>query len=168
MGDFNIDLLKYNINDNANNFINQMYASSFYPLITKPTRITKTSATLIDNIFVNRFCDKTLSGLLFTDLSDHLPVFQITVVQCQTRSQTRETSKIRAINDNNISRLCEDLERTDFSEIHTCTDPETAYILFHPKLMKVYDKHLPLVNVKNHYVSPKKPWITKDTHVKEN
>ena len=59
MGDFNIDLLKYNINDNANNFINQMYASSFYPLITKPTRITKTSATLIDNIFVNRFCDKT-------------------------------------------------------------------------------------------------------------
>ena len=138
-----------------------MYASSFYPLITKPTRITKTSATLIDNIFVNRFCGKTLSGLLFTDLSDHLPVFQITVDQCQTRSQTRETRKIRAINDNNISRLCEDLERTDFSEIHTCTDPETAYILFHTKLMKVHDKHLPLVNVKNHYVSLKKTWITK-------
>lgn len=27
--------------------------------------------------------------------------------------------------------------------------------------MKVYDKHLPLVNVKNHYVSLIKPWITK-------
>lgn len=156
MGDFNIDLLKYNINDNANSFIKQMNASSFYPLITKPTRITKTSATLIDNIFENRFCDKTISGLLFTDSSDHLPVFQITVGQCQTRSQTRETRKIRTINDNNISRLCEDLDRTDCSEIHSCTDPENAYILFYTKLMKVYDKHLALVNVKNHYVSLKK------------
>ena len=28
--------------------------------------------------------------------------------------------------------------------------------------MKFYDKHFPLVNVKNHYVCLKMPWITKE------
>ena len=28
--------------------------------------------------------------------------------------------------------------------------------------MKFYDKHFPLVNVKNHYVCLKKTWITKE------
>ena len=43
MGDFNIDLLKFNMNEYTNNFINQMFSSSFYPIITKPTRLALTS-----------------------------------------------------------------------------------------------------------------------------
>ena len=37
------------LNDNSNSFINLMFSSSFYPTISKPTRITKSTATLIDN-----------------------------------------------------------------------------------------------------------------------
>jgi hypothetical protein len=40
MGDFNIDLLKSESCDFANNFTEQLFTSSFYPLITKSTRIT--------------------------------------------------------------------------------------------------------------------------------
>ena len=49
------------------------------PLITKPTRITKSTATLIDNIFTNN-ANKTghQSGILLNDISDHLPIFTIT------------------------------------------------------------------------------------------
>lgn len=54
MGDFNLDLLKSNENQYAKNFINQMFSSTFYPLISKPPRVTKSSATLIDNIFVKK------------------------------------------------------------------------------------------------------------------
>ena len=53
MGDFNIDLLKSESCDFANNFTEQLFTSSFYPLITKPTRITSHTATLIDNMFTN-------------------------------------------------------------------------------------------------------------------
>lgn len=54
-----------------------MFSSSFYPLISRPTRITNcTSATLIDNIFVKSLEDNFTSGLLLTDISDHLPIFQ--------------------------------------------------------------------------------------------
>ncbi len=54
MGDFNIDLLKSESCDFANKFTEQLFTSSFYPLITKPTRITSHTATLIDNIFTTR------------------------------------------------------------------------------------------------------------------
>ena len=49
------------------------------PLSTKPTRITKSTATLIDNIFTNN-ANKTghQTGILLNDISDHLPIFTIT------------------------------------------------------------------------------------------
>lgn len=77
MGDFNIDLLKLDLNDNSNSVMNLMFSSSFYPTISKPTRITKSTATLIDNIFSNTLEEECKTGLLPTDLSDHLPVFQL-------------------------------------------------------------------------------------------
>ena len=61
-----------------------MFSSSFYPLILRPTRITSTSATLIDNIFVNSLEDNFTSGLLLTNISDHLPIFQITTTIANT------------------------------------------------------------------------------------
>ena len=41
MGDFNIDLLQSETCDIANRFSEQLFTSSFYPIITKPTRITE-------------------------------------------------------------------------------------------------------------------------------
>ena len=66
MGKYNVDLLKHDINKN---FINQIYSSSFYPLITKLKRITRTTATLIYIIFLNEFDHKVRTGLLSSGLS---------------------------------------------------------------------------------------------------
>ncbi len=52
-GDFNINILNYDICSATQNFIDTIFSHSFIPLIDKPTRISKTSATLIDNIFTN-------------------------------------------------------------------------------------------------------------------
>ncbi len=49
MGDFNIDRLKSESCDYSNKFIEQLFTSSFLPLIHKPTRITNHTATLITN-----------------------------------------------------------------------------------------------------------------------
>ena len=51
LGDFNIDLLKHEKCEYSARFLNQMMSSMFLPTILKPTRITRTTATLIDNIF---------------------------------------------------------------------------------------------------------------------
>ena len=52
MGDFNLDLLKTEENQHIKEFTNMMFSSTFYPFISRPTRITITTATLINNIFV--------------------------------------------------------------------------------------------------------------------
>lgn len=76
-GDFNIDLLNPNHNKNTEDFIETMYSMGFYPMITKPSRITQHSSTLIDNIFYNDLEDTTTTGLLINDITDHLPVFAV-------------------------------------------------------------------------------------------
>lgn len=76
-GDFNIDLLKSNDHMKTEEFVNIMFSLSLHPLIVKPSRITKDAATLIDNIFTNVTDVKIVSGLLVTDVSDHLPVFVV-------------------------------------------------------------------------------------------
>ncbi len=53
MGDFNINLPNADTHGPTNDFINDMYAKCMFPLINKPTRITRYSATLIDNIYTN-------------------------------------------------------------------------------------------------------------------
>ena len=76
MGDFNINLLNVENHEPSNTFLNLLYANSFVPMITKPTRITKTSFTIIDNIFTNDLSsvDGTKYGILFSDISDHFPI----------------------------------------------------------------------------------------------
>ena len=49
-GDFNINILQHEPEDSVRQFLDSMYALGLYPLITKPTRITRTTATIIDNI----------------------------------------------------------------------------------------------------------------------
>ena len=49
-GDYNLDLFKYESNTETETFVNNLYCHSCLPLITKPTRFTEVSSTLIDNI----------------------------------------------------------------------------------------------------------------------
>ena len=52
MGDFNADLLKTDSDLDIENFFNFLSSFGFRPLILQPTRVTSSSATLIDNIFI--------------------------------------------------------------------------------------------------------------------
>ena len=72
MDDFNINILHCDSDKDTSNFIDTMYASSSYPTINTPTRITATSKTLIDNIFYNDFTKNFLAGNILTSISDHL------------------------------------------------------------------------------------------------
>ena len=54
-----------------------LYAYNFLPIITKPTRLTDYTKTLIDHIYTNACSDEISSGILLFDISDHLTVFCI-------------------------------------------------------------------------------------------
>ena len=162
MGDFNLDLLKLDENQYIKDFINQMFSSTFYPLISKPTRITNSSATLIDNIFVNNLDECHKCGILFTDLSDHLPVFKITS-SIKKVNDTHCEIKHRVMNKKTIHRLRQDLEIEDWSDVYDKTDPQEAYNNFYNKLFKLYEINIPLKKSKNknNATNQKIPWVTK-------
>ena len=48
MGDFNINLLNYDSNKTVDDFLNDMFSNSFYPLVNKPTNFSQNNSTLID------------------------------------------------------------------------------------------------------------------------
>ena len=73
-GDFNVNLLSCDSNESVSEFLDFLCAHCFFPLIVKPTRFTHTTTTLIDNIFINNALSST-SGLIYADISDHLPIF---------------------------------------------------------------------------------------------
>ena len=77
-GDVNYNLLNVQHHRDTEEYYNNLQANSYIPLITKPTRITETSATLIDHIFINNLDSNdrsnTKCGIIISDLSDHLPV----------------------------------------------------------------------------------------------
>ena len=77
MGDFNLNLINFQHHQNPGEFLDGLHSYMFFPMITRPTRITSHIATLLDNIFANTFFDHSRSSLLITDISDHLPVFSI-------------------------------------------------------------------------------------------
>ena len=77
MGDFNINLINYNDDKNTGNFLDTMFSQSFLPYITTPTRITRNTKTLIDNIYYNKPLNNIISGNLSSIISDHLIQFLI-------------------------------------------------------------------------------------------
>ena len=53
MGDYNINILNVATQSATADFVDSMYSCGFFPLINRATRLTTSSATIIDNIFTN-------------------------------------------------------------------------------------------------------------------
>ena len=66
----------------THDYVDAIFSNSLIPQITKPTRITPTTTTLIDSIYRNDILSEynQLQGILYSDISDHLPIFIVTTM----------------------------------------------------------------------------------------
>ena len=71
MDDFNIDILKYDTNNDSAAFLDMMYENFLLSYVSSPTRITSRSQALLDNIFSNIIEDEIISENITTTISDH-------------------------------------------------------------------------------------------------
>ena len=76
--------------------------------------LTSSTATLIDNIFTNNLELNMNSGILYTDLSDHLPVFQVTHLKMIVEPPLQKRF-VRLINSTTRSAFRSKLEGVDWS-----------------------------------------------------
>ena len=70
--DLNINSLDYSINTNVHDFFNLIFQTGIFPLINRPTRVTTSSAAIIDDVLTNTTIDSEVqSCIMKTDISDH-------------------------------------------------------------------------------------------------
>ena len=133
-----------------------------YPLINRPSRITKTSATLIDNIFSNDIKTCVTSGLLISDISDHLPVFCCynNSLSCHNTETVKGNQEIRLVNDRNLYNLNLSLAEC-FETLYQSDDVNEAYTIFLKAFLKEYNEICPMVKCFRKTTIKDKPWITK-------
>jgi hypothetical protein len=133
MGDFNIDLFKSESCDHTNHFIEQLFTSSFFPLITKPTRITHHTATLIDNIFTNNLeeLDESVNGIIFSYISDHLPIVHMFNTNIFSKNTTKNANSVtyqRSFNKTNTEAFKSAIRTLSWDNIlNEANDPEKGY-----------------------------------------
>ena len=142
-----------------------MFTSSFFPLITKPTRITQHTSTLIDNIFTNDLdqVQSSSNGLIFTDISDHLPIFHIASVSLKKCKSNMKISQRKNINNCNLLSFSNTVKDISWDFILEDSDACQSYNNFHSKLFQAFDnksfpfeKSLGKVNINY----DKSPWMT--------
>ena len=135
-GDLNINLINFNNHSPTNEFLNSLISHSFLPLITLPSRITQNSANLLDNIFTNKSSDHYQSGLIYSSLSDHLPVFYLNVIK--KKEQPISKIKKRNMSKNNIELFKQKLSSNDWSPIQNDYQPESAFKKFSTEIEKKF------------------------------
>ena len=149
MGDFNIDLLKIENSDFSSRFCEKLFTSSFFPLITRPTRITQHTATLIDSIFTNDLAhlDSGINGVIFFDTSDHLPIFHLTVTKSKHNCKHMHDPHKRTIDQKSLSSFISYVKNISWSNTFQAQNPSEAYSIFHNNLQVAINKNFPLVKI---------------------
>ena len=134
-----------------------MYSFGLHPLITRPTRITGHSKTLIDNIFTTNLSN-IHSRLIINDLSDHLPIFLIFKYKHNNSTNIIYNTK-RVVNDHNIN--VNKLKETNWNEILASEDVNDMYDTFTAKLKNIYNTTCPVTVTKQKLrKKPDKLWMT--------
>jgi len=76
-GDININLLQHTRSSSVHKYTEIHKSYICQQIITRPTRVTATSASLIDHFYTTFDLEKVIPGILSNDLSEHLPIFML-------------------------------------------------------------------------------------------
>ena len=162
MGDFNINLLNMEENSITRDFFEIMTSYSYLPTIFRPTRVTSYTATLIDNCFTNNYEHSADSGILITDISDHLPIFHISDLKARNHIPVPQNkySISRQIDKENIDKFKVNLGSVNWQTVYESTDSNISYNIFLNEFNDLYDKTFPLKKRKIRKTRARKPWIS--------
>ena len=120
------------------NFLNILYNNDMHPLINRPTRITPTTASLIDNIFTNVLTHQITSSIFVTGLADHYPICQITKSVPFKYNNHNQRTNFRLFNQNRIHNFYNHLSLVDWDFITNINLYESAYDAFIAKFLDLY------------------------------
>ena len=135
------------------------------PVISRPARITSTSATLIDNIFINCVQYNYKSAIVYSDISDHLVVMLHLEAIMPQKSENKNVFK-RNFDPKSIEKFTEYLLNSNWDYVYDKltpnSDPSLAYDNFLTLHADAFDKFFPEQKFKKpHRITPRHDWMTK-------
>ena len=168
LGDFNIDLLKVDKHDHTCDFYDIFTAFGFRPLVLQPTRVQTTnrgtSATLIDNIFVNDLDHTSNGGNITASISDHFVQF-CNIADFFTPSKTSKNSLRFGRNFRNFknNEFQEDLLKIDWDAYFRDKNTDNCTYFLVKNIERLLDEMAPFKRLSNREIGLKqRPWITQD------
>merc|ERR1711915_902816 len=144
-GDLNIDITAEEYEE--------LQEHQLLPVITKPTRITETTKTTIDNILTNT---RTHTGYIIPcSISDHFITLKTSI---HDQRKSKETVQIRNTSKEHIGNLIQDLENTNWKDILESNNTLEASTKLFDKLHESYNTHIPFKDLKAKKIN--NPWVT--------
>ena len=147
--DHNLDLLKSSQHKPTGRFAELLLDNAMIQTITKPMRICKSSATLIENILISEELQETFkSGKLIDNCNDHLPCY----VMIERALVSKKAPKKIIGRDMCIDRLKRKLDTTGW-DLNKLDSTEKKFNIFYTEILGLIDHFLPLSErtVKNYY-----------------
>lgn len=87
VGDYNFDIST--LNDKCKPWVDLMESLNFTQMVSKPTRVTSNTSTIIDHVFSNRPSLISSSDVKLYSISDHYPVCFTRNVSCSTLKNSK-------------------------------------------------------------------------------
>ena len=125
--------------------IDVFYSNNVFPLITKPTRVTDKTATLIDHILTSNF-DVNAShtqGNLCNSILDHYAVFHIVCNTMMNDSLNDNEVIKRNMSHRNIMRFINEMKNQNWQSVLNESDSQTAYSKFHEIISSNFSARFP-------------------------
>ena len=165
MGDFNTDLLDYGKDNEITEFLDSMLSNFFLPQVLQPTRVTKNTKTIIDNIYLSNSFGTTTSGNILTQIADHYPQFLIIedqTINVNSKSNTYTKRNFQNFDENNFLREIGNIEWDQVLDLKK-ENPNMSLETLLQIVSKKLDKYAPIKSLSKKEIKQKlKPWITTD------
>ena len=159
--DHNLDFLKSAVHKGTHSFIDLNLEHDLVPTITRPTCITKSSATLIDNILVSqKFCGRFESNILIDDIIDHLPTVLV-LKDVYTNKKDKVQIKSRDMRPSAIDAVIRELYGVDWTEYTNSPNYDDNVSRIHQVVVETMDEFIPETTRSISYKKLRRePWIT--------
>ena len=156
IGDFNIDDAKLNADKRKLHLF--MKNHNMGQEINQPTRLTPTTATIIDHIWCNNQAQYAHRGVLDTGLSDHSLVF-LSIKKVKP-SKEKECIFIRDYHFFDAKNFADDVLNADWSEVYAASTLDEAVACFNFVVSQIINRHLSWKSIRTHINTT--PWVTSE------
>ena len=167
IGDYNINTLNESnvVSPEISEFVTMMSSYNYYKLINVPTRVIKTSSSLLDNMYSNvpSVYETGESGTLCRiRSSDHFPIFTVRTSTEPIKGPIQKQKRNFSIK--NISKLKKIIKAMNWQNVYSQEDAQSAFLNFQRNIIESFNACCPIENVKVNYRN-RHHWISKDIKI---